>query len=163
MTDIPARLPRVGIGFDLHRLIEGRPFVLGGVTIPFHKGPLGHSDGDALTHAIIDALLGAASMGDIGMWFPPGDPDYAGANSLQMLKKVMSALKEKNYCLVNLDAVVLCEKPKLSPHYDLMMRKIAEALEVPVEQVSVKATTNEGLGDIGKGDAVAAKAVALIY
>jgi 2-C-methyl-D-erythritol 2,4-cyclodiphosphate synthase len=157
------KLPRIGIGFDIHPLVEGRPFVLGGVTVPYHRGPLGHSDGDALCHAIIDALLGAARMGDIGMWFPPGDPSHAGANSLHMLNKIMSAVREKNYELVNIDSVILCEKPKLSPHYDSMIRKLAEALEVPIEQVNVKATTNEGLGDIGKGEAVAAKAVALIY
>ncbi len=156
------RPPRVGLGYDLHRLVEGRPFIMGGVSIPFEKGPLGHSDGDALCHAIADALLGAAAMGDIGMWFPPSDPTFAGADSLQLLRRVVEGLMEKEFHILNVDSVIICERPKLSPHYQLMRERLSEALGVSLDQVSIKATTNEGLGEIGAGDAVAAKAIALI-
>lgn len=154
--------PRIGLGYDLHRLTEGRPFVMGGVHIPHHKGPLGHSDGDVLCHAIADALLGAAAMGDIGIWFPPGDPKFAGANSLELLKIVVGALSERGFSIINVDTVIVCEEPKISPHYNLMRTRLAVALGVEVDRVSVKATTNEGIGEIGTGEAVAAKAIAMI-
>lgn len=165
MSDVNSstmKIPRVGLGYDLHTLVEGRPFVIGGVLIPFDKGPLGHSDGDALCHAIADALLGAAGMGDIGMWFPPGDPEFKNADSTLLLKKIVHALKEKGHSIVNVDSVVLCERPKLSPHYPKMREVLASALEISSDCVSVKATTNEGVGAIGEGTAVAAKAIALI-
>ncbi len=154
---------RVGIGYDLHKLVSGRPFIMGGVTIESDCGPEGHSDGDALSHAIADALLGAACLGDIGMWFPPGDPKFKNADSLVLLKRVVDAVREKGYQIGNVDSVVICEKPKLSPHYDEMRRKLAAAMEIDVDQVSVKATTNEKLGEIGRGEAVAAQAIALIH
>lgn len=153
---------RVGIGFDIHRLVVGRPFVIGGVNIPFDKGPLGHSDGDALSHAIADAILGAANMGDIGMWFPPGDPSCAGANSLDLLETIAEAVRKKGFAIGNIDSVIMCERPKMSPHYGLMRERLAKALGTSPEVVSVKATTYEGMGDIGAGDAVAAKAIALL-
>lgn len=153
---------RVGIGFDIHRLVEDRPFVIGGVTIPFDKGPLGHSDGDALSHAIADAILGAANMGDIGMWFPPGDPSCAGANSLDLLTTIADAVRKAGFGIGNVDSVIMCERPKMSPHYGLMKERLARALGVSPEAISVKATTYEGMGDIGSGNAVAAKAIALL-
>lgn len=153
---------RVGIGFDIHRLVEGRPFIMGGVEIASEKGPEGHSDGDALCHAIADALLGAASLGDIGMWFPPDDPQYGGANSLWLLSKVAEGVREKGYSISNVDSVVICEAPKLSSFFDEMRLALSGALGIDDTCVSVKATTYEGLGEIGRGEAVAAKAVALI-
>ncbi|MBY0547443.1 MAG: 2-C-methyl-D-erythritol 2,4-cyclodiphosphate synthase [Candidatus Obscuribacterales bacterium] len=153
---------RVGIGFDIHRLVPGRPFVIGGVSIPFDKGPLGHSDGDALSHAVADAILGAANMGDIGMWFPPGDPDFAGANSLDLLATIAEAVRQKGFAIGNIDSVIMCERPKMSPHYSLMKERLAKALGTSPEVVSVKATTYEGMGEIGSGEAVAAKAIALL-
>lgn len=142
--------------------MPGRPFVIGGVTIPFEKGPLGHSDGDALSHAIADSILGAANMGDIGVWFPPGDPSCAGANSLDLLRKIADAVREKGFSIENVDSIVMCEKPKISPHYETMRNRLAEALGTQPDRVSVKATTYEGLGEIGAGEAVAAKAIALL-
>ncbi len=153
---------RVGTGFDIHRLIVGRPLSLGGIKVPFEKGLEGHSDGDALTHAIIDALLGAAALGDIGMWFPPDDPKYKDANSLELLKEVHATLLKHEYRLVNLDAVIICEQPKLSPFLPEMCKHLAEALTVLPAEINVKATTAERLGAIGAGEAVAAQAVVLI-
>ncbi len=153
---------RVGIGFDIHKLVEGRPFIMGGVNIPSEKGPEGHSDGDALCHAIADALLGAACLGDIGMWFPPDDPQYKGSNSLSLLAKVASGVAAEGYSISNIDSIVICEQPKISPHYEFMRRAIAGTVGVEISQVSVKATTYEKLGEIGRGEAVAAKAVVLL-
>ena len=153
---------RIGIGYDLHRLVSDRPFIMGGVTIEHDKGPEGHSDGDALCHAIADALLGAAGLGDIGLWFPPDDPKFKNAHSLSLLVKIALAVREKGYEIANIDSVVICEKPKLSPHYQLMRQRLAEVLGVGEDRVSVKATTNEKLGEIGSGLAVAAQAVALL-
>ena len=153
---------RVGIGFDIHKLVEGRPFIMGGVRIPADKGPEGHSDGDALCHAIADALLGAACLGDIGMWFPPDDPRYEGSNSLTLLAKVAAGVVEAGYSIENIDSIVICEKPKISPHYEFMRRAIAGSVGIDYSQVSVKATTYEKLGEIGRGEAVAAKAIVLI-
>lgn len=153
---------RVGIGYDLHKLVSGRPFTIGGVTIESDRGPEGHSDGDALSHAIVDALLGAACMGDIGVWFPPGDPRFKNSNSMDFLRKVAESLDEHGYKIGNIDSVIICEKPKLSPHYDKMRESIAAALSIKVEQVSVKSKTNEKLGEIGSGDAIAAQAIACL-
>jgi len=153
---------RVGIGYDLHKLVSGRPFIMGGVTVEFEKGPLGHSDGDALCHAIADALLGAAGLGDIGIWFPPEDQKFKDAHSLSFLARIALAVREKGYEIANVDSVVICEKPKLSPHYPLMRQRLAEVLGISSDQVSVKATTTEKMGVIGSGDAVAAQAVVLL-
>lgn len=153
---------RIGEGFDIHRLVEGRRFVMGGVEIAHDRGPLGHSDGDALSHAIANALLGAAALGDIGQWFPPGDPEFAGADSLKLLSKVATAVKEAGYQIGNVDSTVMCERPKLSPHYGAMREKLALAMNIDKSQVSVKATTYEQMTEIGRGEAVAAKAIALI-
>lgn len=153
---------RIGIGFDIHKLVEGRPFIMGGVNIPSDKGPEGHSDGDALCHAIADALLGAACLGDIGMWFPPDDPQYKDSNSLSLLAKVADGVADAGYAIENIDSIVICEKPKISPHYEFMRRAIAGAVRVDFSQVSVKATTYEKLGEIGRGEAVAAKAIVLL-
>lgn len=153
---------RVGLGFDIHRLVPGRRFVMGGVEIPSEKGPLGHSDGDALCHAIADALLGACALGDIGLWFPPGDDKYEGADSINLLKTVVAELEKQGFAIANVDSVVICEKPKLSPYYDEMRKRLSFALSIPFEDISVKATTYEKLGEIGAGEAVAAKAVVLV-
>ena len=153
---------RIGNGFDVHRLVEGRKFILGGVEIPHDRGVEGHSDGDCLTHAIIDALLGASAQGNIGTWFPPSDPKIKGISSFEMLSAVVAKLDELNYKIANVDAVVICEKPKLSPHYDEMRKLLASVLKVEIDQVSVKATTAERLGPIGQGDAIAVQAVALL-
>ncbi|MBX9772607.1 MAG: 2-C-methyl-D-erythritol 2,4-cyclodiphosphate synthase [Candidatus Obscuribacterales bacterium] len=153
---------RIGNGFDVHRLVEGRKFILGGVEIPHDRGVEGHSDGDCLTHAIIDALLGASAQGNIGTWFPPTDPKIKGINSIEMLSAVVAKLEELNYKISNVDAVVICEKPKLSQHYEEMRTSLASVLKVEIDQVSVKATTAERLGPIGQGDAIAVQAVALL-
>jgi 2-C-methyl-D-erythritol 2,4-cyclodiphosphate synthase len=153
---------RVGTGFDIHRLVSGRKLILGGVEIPFDKGLEGHSDGDSLTHAIIDALLGAAALGDIGVWFPPGDPNYKDADSMDMLRRVKALLDENEFDIANIDATVICEQPKLSPHFETMRDRISTILALPSELVSVKATTMERLGPIGEGLAIAAQAVVLI-
>lgn len=153
---------RIGIGYDLHRLVKGRPFIMGGITIESEWGPEGHSDGDALSHAIADALLGAACMGDIGIWFPPADAAFKNADSIELLKKVFDAVSEKGYRIENIDSNIICERPKLSPHYDSMRKRLAEALHLELDQVSVKAKTNEKLGEIGRSEAVAAQAIVLL-
>jgi 2-C-methyl-D-erythritol 2,4-cyclodiphosphate synthase len=153
---------RVGTGFDIHRLVLERRLILGGIHVPFNLGLEGHSDGDVLIHAIIDALLGAAALGDIGIFFPPGDAQFANADSAAMLAQVKNWLIERNYAIVNIDTVLICERPKLATHYPKMQARLSEILGVAANQVSVKAKTAEGLGDIGKGDAIAAQACALI-
>lgn len=153
---------RVGIGYDIHRLGGGRPFLLGGVTLPSGHGPVGHSDGDALVHAVIDALLGAAGLGDIGTHFPPEDARWQGAASLDLLRLTLRLVKEAGYRVHNVDATVLLEQPKLAPFLPQMRTTLAEALELSLERVSVKAKTNEGLDTLGQGRAVAAQAVALL-
>ena len=153
---------RIGHGYDVHRLVEGRRLILGGVEIPFEKGLLGHSDADVLAHAVMDALLGAAALGDIGKLFPDNDPAYEGADSLVLLKRVTEALNEKGYKIGNVDATVLAQRPKLAPHIPLMRERLAAAMGVDPGRVSVKATTEEGLGFTGTGEGVAAHAVALI-
>ncbi len=153
---------RIGHGYDVHRLVEGRRLILGGVEIPYEKGLLGHSDADVLTHAVMDALLGAAALGDIGKLFPDSDPAYAGADSLVLAARVASLLREHGYRIENVDATVLAQAPKLAPHIPLMREKLASTLTIPVTAVSVKATTEEGLGFTGAGLGIAAHAVCLI-
>ncbi len=153
---------RIGNGFDLHRLQEGLPLILGGVNIPHAKGSVAHSDGDVVTHAIIDALLGAASLGDIGCLFPPSDESIKGIDSMEMLSQVVAMLAENGYSICNVDATIVCEAPKLSPHYQSMKERLSAILKVSANDVSIKAKTAERLGDIGNGLAIAAYAVSLI-
>jgi 2-C-methyl-D-erythritol 2,4-cyclodiphosphate synthase len=153
---------RAGIGNDLHRMARGRKLILGGVHIPFPKGPEGHSDGDVLAHAICDALLGAASLGDIGRHFPNSSPEWRGVSSLLFLQHVRNLLRDAGYAIVNVDATVGLERPKLAPHIPGMQEKLARALGLATGQVSVKAKTGEGVDAVGRGEAVRADAVALI-
>ena len=153
---------RIGHGYDVHRLTEGRKLILGGVEIPFEKGLLGHSDADVLTHAVMDALLGAAALGDIGRLFPDSDPAYAGADSLLLLRRVADVLAEHGYAVGNVDATVLAQRPKLAPHIPEMRERLAAAMGVEPGRVSVKATTEEGLGFTGAGEGIAAHAVSLL-
>lgn len=153
---------RIGHGYDLHRLVEGRPLILGGVTVPYERGLLGHSDADVLVHAVMDALLGAAALGDIGRLFPDSDPAYAGADSLLLARRVATLLTESGFRVCNVDATVIAQQPKLAPFEVEMVRNIAAALDIPPAAVSVKATTEERLGITGSGQAISAHAVALI-
>lgn len=153
---------RIGIGYDIHALVKGRKLVLGGVTVPFSKGLKGHSDGDALFHAVTDAIMGAAGAGDIGEHFPDDDPKNAGSASVRFLKKAVEVARKKGYAVANVDAVIVAEAPKLGPLKVSMRRAIAAALGIPADRVSVKAKTNEGFGAIGKGHAIACHAAALL-
>ena len=153
---------RIGHGYDVHRLVEGRRLILGGVEIPWEKGLLGHSDADVLTHALMDALLGAAALGDIGHLFPDRDPAYEGADSVELLRRVVRLLEEKGWRIGNVDVTVLAQRPKLAPHIPQMRQILAEAMGIPTDRVSVKATMEEGLGFTGEGLGIAAHAVALI-
>lgn len=153
---------RIGHGYDVHRLVEDRKLILGGVCIPHEKGLLGHSDADVLSHAIMDALLGAASLGDIGKLFPDSDDKYLGADSIELLKNVCSIINGKGYKLINIDSTIIAQKPKLSPYIEKMRETLAEAMEIPLDCVSVKATTEEKLGFSGAELGIAAHAVALI-
>ena len=153
---------RVGHGYDVHRLVEGRALILGGVTVPFDQGLLGHSDADVLTHAVMDALLGAAALGDIGKLFPDSDAAYAGADSIALLERVTALLREHGWQVGNVDATVVAQTPKLAPYIPEMRRRLAEAMGLDVDCVSVKATTEERLGFTGSGEGMAAHAVALI-
>ena len=153
---------RVGHGYDVHRLVEGRALILGGVTVPFDRGLLGHSDADVLTHAVMDALLGAAALGDIGKLFPDSDAAYAGADSIALLERVTALLREHGWQVGNMDATVVAQTPKLAPYIPEMRRRLAEAMGLDVDCVSVKATTEERLGFTGSGEGMAAHAVALI-
>ena len=153
---------RIGHGYDVHRLVEGRPLILGGVEIPWERGLLGHSDADVLTHAVMDALSGAARLGDIGGLFPDTDPAYAGISSLKLLAEVGRLLGEKGYVVVNVDATLLAQRPKVAPYKQQMARNLADALGIEAEQVNVKATTEEGLGFTGDGSGMAAHAVVLL-
>lgn len=153
---------RVGHGYDVHRLAEGRALILGGVTVPFDRGLLGHSDADVLTHAVMDALLGAAALGDIGKLFPDSDAAYAGADSIALLERVTALLREHGWQVGNVDATVVAQAPKLAPYVPEMRRRLAEAMGLDVDCVSVKATTEERLGFTGSGEGMAAHAVALI-
>ena len=153
---------RIGHGYDVHRLVEERKLILGGVHIPYEKGLLGHSDADVLTHAVMDALLGAAALGDIGKHFPDSDPTYKGADSLALAREVAKLLQAKNYRIGNVDATVLAQAPKLAPHIPQMRENLALALGIPLDAISVKATTEEHLGFTGAGEGIAAHAVCLI-
>jgi 2-C-methyl-D-erythritol 2,4-cyclodiphosphate synthase len=153
---------RCGIGYDLHRLEAGRKLIVGGIELPFEKGPVGHSDGDVLAHALCDALLGAAGLGDIGTHFPDTDPKWKGANSLIFLEHVRKLLAERNFAIEHVDAVVITEKPKLGPHFPKMREALARALGVPAEKIHLKAKTNEGVDAIGRGEAITAYVVATI-
>jgi 2-C-methyl-D-erythritol 2,4-cyclodiphosphate synthase len=152
----------VGFGYDAHRLVPGRPLVLGGVTIPYEKGLDGHSDADVLVHALMDALLGAAGLRDIGHYFPPSDPAYKGADSMRLLAQVVALLEREGYRPVNVDMTLLAERPKIGPYVAAMRERISEVLGIPARRVSIKATTNEGMGFVGEGLGMAAYAVALI-
>jgi 2-C-methyl-D-erythritol 2,4-cyclodiphosphate synthase len=153
---------RAGIGYDIHRLVKGRPLILGGVPIAYEKGLLGHSDADVLTHAICDALLGAAGLGDIGTHFPDTDPQYKDISSLTLLAATCRMLVENGFRIVNLDSVLFAEAPKLGPHRQSMQTTLAKAMNIPPDAINVKATTTEGLGVIGKGEGIAAMCMALI-
>ena len=155
-------MTRVGLGFDLHPLVDGRPLVLGGVTVPSARGLDGHSDADVLTHAIAEALLGALALGDLGRHFPDGDPRYRGISSLALLRHVVELVRERGGRLVNVDATVLAEAPRLAPHLDGMAERLAETLGLDVDRVSVKAKSPEGLGLLGRREGIAAMAVASV-
>jgi 2-C-methyl-D-erythritol 2,4-cyclodiphosphate synthase len=153
---------RVGFGYDVHPLVEGRPLILGGIKIPYLYGLQGHSDADVLLHAISDALLGAIAEGDIGRHFPDTDPQYKNIRSTILLKKVMTRMREKGFHILNIDATILAQKPKLSDHIPRMVKEIADVLEIETGRVNVKATTSEGLGFAGRGEGISAYAVALV-
>lgn len=153
---------RIGFGYDVHRLVPDRPLILGGVTLPFEKGLLGHSDADVLLHAVCDALLGAAAMGDIGLHFPDTDPKFKNSNSLHLLKQVGQMVNGEGYLIQNIDATIIAQAPKIAPYRIEMQQNIAGALKIESSCANVKATTTEGLGHIGKGEGIAATCVALI-
>lgn len=153
---------RVGMGYDVHRLVPERDLIIGGVKIPYEKGLLGHSDADVLLHAIMDALLGAAALGDIGKHFPDNDPAYRGADSLMLLGRVGEILSEEGYVIENIDSTIIAQKPKMAPHIEQMRKNIADTLGLDISRVNVKATTEEGLGFTGTGEGISAQAVALI-
>ncbi len=156
-------LPRIGQGYDVHRLTEGRPLVLGGVTVPWEKGLLGHSDADVLLHALMDALLGAAALGDIGGLFPDTDERYRGADSRALLRQVRALLAQNGFAIGNVDMTLVAQKPKIAPYLPQMRQNIAQDLQIPLETVSVKATTEERLGFTGDGSGMSAQAVALLF
>ncbi len=153
---------RIGMGYDVHKLVEGRDLIIGGVNIEFEKGLLGHSDADVLLHAISDSLLGAAALGDIGKHFPDTDERYKGADSIKLLAHVGNLLKENNYSIGNIDATIIAQKPKMSPHIEKMRANIAKTLNISINQVNVKATTEEGLGFTGEMKGIAAQSIALL-
>ena len=151
---------RVGMGYDVHKLVEGRDLIIGGVKIPYEKGLLGHSDADVLLHAVMDALLGAAALGDIGKHFPDTDPEYKGASSIRLLERVRELIEDELYVIGNIDATIIAQRPKMAPHIEKMRENIAAALHLEISQVNVKATTEEGLGFTGSGEGISAQAVA---
>lgn len=153
---------RIGMGYDVHKLVEGRDLIIGGVKIPYEKGLLGHSDADVLLHAIMDALLGAAALGDIGKHFPDTDPKYKGANSLELLKHVGDMLDREHYVVENIDATIIAQAPKMRPFIDEMRINIAQMLRIELSQVNVKATTEEGLGFTGSGEGISSQAICLL-
>lgn len=153
---------RIGNGYDIHRLVTGRPLILGGVEIAHTVGLLGHSDADVLTHAIMDAMLGALSLGDIGHYFPPTDPQWQGANSLKLLEQVNQLIVDKGWQINNIDSVIVAERPKMKPHLSAMQEKLAKTLNINPEQVGIKATTNEQLGPVGREEGIAVYAVVLL-
>ncbi len=153
---------RTGMGYDVHRLTEGRKLILGGVEIPYEKGLLGHSDADVLVHAVMDALLGAAALGDIGKHFPDTDPQYEGISSIRLLEHVGRILDEKGYVIENIDATIIAQHPRMRPYIDQMRENIAEALKIETDQVNVKATTEEGLGFTGTGEGISSQAICAV-
>lgn len=153
---------RVGTGYDVHRLTDGRELILGGVKIPYEKGLQGHSDADVLVHAVMDALLGAAALGDIGMHFPDTDPRYKGISSIRLLEHVAQLLEEERYLVENIDATIIAQRPKMLPYIQTMRSNIAEALKISADQVNIKATTEEGLGFTGTGEGISSQAVCLL-
>jgi 2-C-methyl-D-erythritol 2,4-cyclodiphosphate synthase len=153
---------RIGNGYDIHRLVSDRPLILGGITIPHELGLLGHSDADVLTHAIMDAMLGALSLGDIGHYFPPSDPQWKGANSLELLAQVDRLVRDRGWQIGNIDSVVVAERPKLKPHISVMRDRLATVLNLKPEQVGIKATTNEKLDATGREEGICAYAVVLL-
>jgi 2-C-methyl-D-erythritol 2,4-cyclodiphosphate synthase len=153
---------RIGQGYDIHRLVSDRPLILGGVHIPYEKGLLGHSDADVLTHAIMDAMLGALALGDIGHYFPPTDPQWAGADSIVLLQKVRDLISDRGWQIGNIDSSIIAEQPKLKPHILSIRDRLAKALEIDLELVSVKARTNEGVDAVGQKEAIATHAVVLL-
>ena len=153
---------RVGMGYDVHRLIENRKLILGGVEIPYEKGLLGHSDADVLLHAIMDALLGAAALGDIGKHFPDTDPAYEGISSIKLLEHVGELLEQNNYVIENIDATIIAQRPKMLPHIPQMRKNVARALGIEESQVNIKATTEEGLGFTGSGEGISSQAICLL-
>lgn len=153
---------RVGMGYDVHRLVQKRELILGGVKIDFEQGLLGHSDADVLLHAIMDAILGAAALGDIGKHFPDTDPAYKGASSIRLLERVRELVEEEGYRVVNVDATIIAQQPKMRPHIESMRENIAKALRVDVRQINVKATTEEGLGFTGTGEGISSQAICML-
>ena len=153
---------RIGMGYDVHKLVENRKLILGGVEIEYEKGLLGHSDADVVVHAIMDALLGAAALGDIGKHFPDTDPKYKGISSIELLKHVGKLLKENGYVIGNIDATIICQRPKLAPYREEMVQNVAKTLEIETNQVCIKATTEEGLGFTGEGKGISSQAIALL-
>lgn len=153
---------RIGMGYDVHRLVEDRELIIGGVKIPFEKGLLGHSDADVLLHAIADALLGAAALGDIGKHFPDTDPAYKGISSIKLLEQVGNLLEDKYFLIENIDATIIAQQPKMRPHIDAMRQNIGDALGITIEQINVKATTEEGLGFTGVGEGISAQAICML-
>lgn len=150
---------RVGMGYDVHKLVEDRDLILGGVKIPYEKGLLGHSDADVLVHAIMDALLGAAALGDIGKHFPDTDPQYKGISSIRLLEHVADLLDEEHYIVENIDATIIAQRPRMRPYIDTMREHVAQALHISVDQVNIKATTEEGLGFTGSGEGISSQAI----
>ena len=153
---------RVGMGYDVHKLVEGRPLILGGVTSPYEKGLLGHSDADCLVHAIMDSLLGAAALGDIGKHFPDTDPRYEGADSMKLLSEVKKMLDDRSYIIGNIDATIIAQKPKMASFIPEMRQRIADTLEIELDRINVKATTEEGLGFTGEGLGISCQSIALL-
>lgn len=153
---------RIGMGYDVHKLVEGRKLILGGVEIPYEKGLLGHSDADVLLHAIMDALLGAAALGDIGKHFPDTDPAYKGISSIRLLEHVANLLEEHQFLIENIDATIIAQRPKMRPYIDTMCENIAKALKIEADQINVKATTEEGLGFTGSGEGISSQAICML-
>ena len=154
---------RIGLGYDVHRLVEDRKLILGGVTIPYDYGLLGHSDADVLIHAIMDSLLGATALGDIGTHFPDTNPKYKGISSISLLKEVSNLLKTHGYKISNIDATIVAQKPKMAPHIPIMRENIATALQIDIDQINIKATTEEGLGFTGEGAGISSQSICLLY
>lgn len=153
---------RIGMGYDVHKLVHDRKLIIGGVNIPFEKGLLGHSDADVLIHAVMDSLLGAAALGDIGKHFPDNDNNFKGISSLVLLEKVHELLKDNNYKIINIDATIIAQRPKMAPHIEEMRKNIADALNIPINYINIKATTEEGLGFTGNGEGISSQSICLI-